>query len=290
MLHPYFGKSDHSPVFLLPAYKQKLKWEEPLQDETQCWSEAVEEHLWDCLESVDLTVFKYSAENLDEYPTTVMDFISKCMEHCMPKKLARLFPNWKPWMNREIHSLLKTRMHSVTCHDSPGHTCAHCQIVRLVFLGINPRKATGTDRILGQALRSCADQLAEVFTDIFNLPLLQAEAPTCFKKTTIIPVPKKASLSDYHQVALTFIIMKSFEKLVMAHINSSRPACLDPLQFAYRHNRKKGGEHPHIYINGAEVERVASVKFQRVTITDNLSWTSQIDAMVKKAQPRFFFL
>eukprot|EP00061_Rhincodon_typus_P016854 g45283.t1 len=54
--------------------------------------------------------------------------------------------------------------------------------------------------------------------------------------------------------------------------------------------RQKGGEHAPIYINGAEVERVESVKFLRVTITDNLSWTSHIDAMVKKTHQRLFFL
>eukprot|EP00061_Rhincodon_typus_P013670 g40192.t1 len=36
---------------------------------------------------------------------------------------------------------------------------------------------------------------------------------------------------------LTSIIMKCFERLVMGHTNCSLPACLDPLQFAYQHNR-----------------------------------------------------
>eukprot|EP00061_Rhincodon_typus_P008391 g30959.t1 len=62
---PYFGKSNHSAVFLLPAYKQKLKWKDSLQKEVQCWCEAVEDRLWDCLESVDWAMFKYSVENLD---------------------------------------------------------------------------------------------------------------------------------------------------------------------------------------------------------------------------------
>eukprot|EP00061_Rhincodon_typus_P003461 g20141.t1 len=98
----------------------------------------------------------------------------------------------------------------------------------------------GPDSVPSRALRSCADQLAEVLTNIFNLSLLQAKVPTCFKKTTIIPVPKKAHmtcLTDYHPVPLTSIIRKCFEKLVMAHINSSLPICLEPLQFAYRYNR-----------------------------------------------------
>eukprot|EP00061_Rhincodon_typus_P007754 g29760.t1 len=54
--------------------------------------------------------------------------------------------------------------------------------------------------------------------------------------------------------------------------------------------RRKGGEHAPIYINGTEVKRAECVKFLRVTITDNLSWTSHVDAMVKKAQQCVFFL
>eukprot|EP00061_Rhincodon_typus_P018765 g48073.t1 len=52
--------------------------------------------------------------------------------------------------------------------------------------------------------------------------------------------------------------------------------------------RKKGGEHAPIYINRIEDERVESIKFLIMTITDNLSWTSHINATVKKAQHLFF--
>eukprot|EP00061_Rhincodon_typus_P009739 g33466.t1 len=45
---------------------------------------------------------------------------------------------------------------------------------------------------------------------------------------------------------------------------------------------KTGREHVPVYINGSEVERVTSIKFLGVTITDDLSWTSHIDATVKK--------
>eukprot|EP00061_Rhincodon_typus_P003417 g20035.t1 len=69
---------------------------------------------------------------------------------------------------------------------------------------------------------------------------VQVEVPSCFKKTAINPIPKKTHpmcLNDYCPVALTSIIMKWFEELVMANINSSLPPCLDPLPFAYQHNR-----------------------------------------------------
>ncbi|KAK3540139.1 hypothetical protein QTP70_026878 [Hemibagrus guttatus] len=63
-------------------------------------------------------------------------------------------------------------------------------------------------------LRDCAEQLADVFTDIFNISLSSAVVPTCLKTTTIIPVPKKSPVSclnDYCPVALTPNIMKCFE-------------------------------------------------------------------------------
>ncbi|KAI3374399.1 hypothetical protein L3Q82_005970 [Scortum barcoo] len=60
---------------------------------------------------------------------------------------------------------------------------------------INARKAAGPDGILGRVLRACAEQLAGVFTDIFNLSLAQTAVPACFKTTLIVPVPKTL-LSD----------------------------------------------------------------------------------------------
>ena len=77
-----------------------------------------------------------------------------------------------------------------------------------------------------------------VFTDIFNH--IPSAVPTCFKRATIVPVPKKTKvteLNDYRPVALTSVIMKCIERLVKDHITSTLPDTLDPLQFAYRPNR-----------------------------------------------------
>ena len=64
--------------------------------------------------------------------------------------------------------------------------------------------------------------------------------PACFKSSTIIPVPKKArttGLNDYRPVALTSVVMKSFEHLVLSYLKAITDPLLDPLQFAYRANR-----------------------------------------------------
>ncbi|KAK1804268.1 hypothetical protein P4O66_020305, partial [Electrophorus voltai] len=70
-----------------------------------------------------------------------------------------------------------------------------------------------------------------------------------FKRSTIVPVPKKprpSGLNDYRPVALTSVLMKCFEKLVRDFITSSLPACMDRLQFAYRHNRSTDDAIAHL--------------------------------------------
>ena len=44
-------------------------------------------------------------------------------------------------------------------------------------------------------------------------------------------------LNDYRPIALTSIVMKCFERIIMSHIKKAIPDTLDPLQFAYRRNR-----------------------------------------------------
>ncbi len=112
--------------------------------------------------------------------------------------------------------------------------------MRQVFIKNKRRKAPGPDGVSPACLKSCADQLAPIFTQIFNRSLELCEVPSCFKRSTIIPVPKKpkiTGLNDYRPVALTSVVMKSFERLVLAYLKASTGPLLDPLQFAYRANR-----------------------------------------------------
>ena len=104
--------------------------------------------------------------------------------------------------------------------------------VSKTFKQVNIHKAAGPDGIPGHVLRACADQLAGVFTDLFNLPLSESVIPTCFKQTTIVHVPNNTKiicLNDDRPVALTSVAMKCFERLIMAHINTIIPETLDPL-------------------------------------------------------------
>ncbi|KAI3359381.1 hypothetical protein L3Q82_002885 [Scortum barcoo] len=120
-----------------------------------------------------------SSRDLDQYASSVLDHISTTIDSVTTQKQITMYPNQKPWMNRDVRLLLKAR----------------------------------------------------------NTAL---QVPTCFKSTSIIPVPKNSkpsSLNDYRPVALTPIITKCFERLVLAHLKSCLPPTLDPHQFAYRQNR-----------------------------------------------------
>ncbi|CAM4610534.1 unnamed protein product [Leuciscus chuanchicus] len=112
--------------------------------------------------------------------------------------------------------------------------------VRQIFRKQKRRKAPGPDGVSPACLKTCADQLASIFSLIFNRSLEQCKVPFCFKRSTIIPIPKKpkiTGLNDYRPVALTSVAMKSFERLVLAYLKDITGPLLDPLQFAYRSNR-----------------------------------------------------
>ena len=103
--------------------------------------------------------------------------------------------------------------------------------VNNTFRQVNIHKAAGPDGLPGRVLRACADQLASVFTDIFNISLSEFVIQTCFKQTTIVPGPKNTKvtcLNNYRPVALTSVAIKCFERLVMAHINTIIPETLNP--------------------------------------------------------------
>ncbi|KAK3554523.1 hypothetical protein QTP70_024429 [Hemibagrus guttatus] len=86
------------------------------------------------------------------------------------------------------------------------------------------RKAVGSDGIPGHVLKDCTDQLAGVFTKIFNQSLSKSNVTPCLKSSTIIPLPKKlyiSSLSDYRPVALTPMVMKCFVRKTSPYLSTS---------------------------------------------------------------------
>ncbi|XP_025753295.1 uncharacterized protein LOC112841966 [Oreochromis niloticus] len=63
--------------------------------------------------------------------------------------------------------------------------------VRKQFKSLNGRKAPGPDGVSPDTLSHCANELAPVFSGIFNSSLQACHVPACFKSSTIVPVPEK---------------------------------------------------------------------------------------------------
>ncbi len=86
--------------FLLPAYRQKLKWEAPALRTIQCWSDQSDAILQDCFDHVDWDMFRAgSDDDIEAYSDSVTCFIRKCIEDVAPTKIICIYPNQKPWIN-----------------------------------------------------------------------------------------------------------------------------------------------------------------------------------------------
>ena len=108
------------------------------------------------------------------------------------------------------------------------------------FKTINQRKSSGPDNVSGRLLKSCAEQLCGIFRFIFQMSLNLQKVPRIWKEATIVPVAKNntpKTLNDFRPVALTSVVMKSFERIVKCLILNQVHDKLDPLQFAYRAGR-----------------------------------------------------
>ncbi len=104
---PPFGKSDHSSVLLLPAYRKKLKLMAPTLRTIQCWPDQSDAILQDYFDQMDWDMFwAASDDDIEVYSDTVTCFIRKCVEDVVPIKTICIYPNQKPWINSDVRAAL----------------------------------------------------------------------------------------------------------------------------------------------------------------------------------------
>ncbi|KAK3521394.1 hypothetical protein QTP70_004125 [Hemibagrus guttatus] len=157
--------------------------------------------------------------------------------------------------------------------------------VTRAFRRVNTRKAAGPDGISGQVLRACADQLAPMFTEIFNLSLTHLVIPTCFKESIIFITPEENPSCFLQRLppCSPDLVMKCLERLVKDFIISSPPDTLDLLHTKQERNYQTP-------VIESPVERVDSFRYLGVHITQDLSWSCHINTVVKKAWQRLYHL
>ena len=103
---------------------------------------------------------------------------------------------------------------------------------------IKIRKAPDPDRVSGKVLKECHLQLAPTLKEKFQHSINNHYLPLPWKTSELVPVPK-ISLplvkKDLRPVALTSLIMKTFERIVLKFLNPNK--LVDSLLFAYRESR-----------------------------------------------------
>ncbi|KAK3548857.1 hypothetical protein QTP70_021281, partial [Hemibagrus guttatus] len=211
-----------------------------------------------------------TTNSLDEYTDTVSSYIYFCEDSIIPTCTRVSYNNDKPWFTAKLRRLRSEKEaafrsgdkgkykeakyrfseevrrakteHAPHLSDTPPLTPLTFkeEEVNRRFTRLNICKATGPDSVSPSPLKHCANQLSPVFTDIFDTSLETCHVPACFKTSAIVPVPKKTKitgLNDYRPIALTSVVMKSFERLMLSYLKDITDPLLDPLQFAYRANR-----------------------------------------------------
>ncbi len=154
-------------------------------------------------------------------------------------------PRHRPVMMTHPSQIHSTTFIRLKCRMTHLHkNCPHLPTtrrsadVRKTLPTINPCKAAGPDNIPGHVLKDCADRCPNRYLQHLAEP---GSHPHILKSTTIIQVPKNSPVSclnDYRPIALTPIIMKCFERLVMHNIKTSlpqhtrsAPVCIPPKPF-----------------------------------------------------------
>lgn len=329
---PPLGDSDHNAIQLVPQYKQKLKTSKPEIKIVKQWTDESVERLRGCFDCTVWDIFVNTSKNLEELTSVVTDYIRFCVDCIIPEKTFRVFPNDKPWVNKELKGALhrkrrafeqgdrlkmkaiqkeirqitndckqkykrqievkmrgnnlkhawqgmytmigkeEKKRHIVTNGDDQAFAnelngfyarfetsdfllerdairqqlqygtppTITAEDVRRVFNKIDSKKAPGPDQISGRVLQMCSEQLSLIFCQLFQKSLDTQYIPKVWKSSLIVPVPKvarPADLNDYRPVALTSIVVKSLERIVLRHILNDVQCNIDPLQFAYRNKR-----------------------------------------------------
>ena len=82
------------------------------------WSDEADAKVQDCFASTDWNMFQDSYDGIEEYTTSVICFINKCIDEVIPTVTVHTYPNQKPWITGNIHTELKGRAAAFKVHDS----------------------------------------------------------------------------------------------------------------------------------------------------------------------------
>ncbi|KAK7929457.1 hypothetical protein WMY93_005852 [Mugilogobius chulae] len=138
--YPHLGLSDHLSLLLHPRYTPKIKSAGITVKTVRTWPEDAVPMLQDCFHHTDWDVFKEQNTDkrvvLDNYTSTVLDYICFCVDNVTCWRQFRVFPNTPPWMTQEVKQLIRARDTAFHSGDQEAYSAARADLRR----GINTAK------------------------------------------------------------------------------------------------------------------------------------------------------
>ena len=107
--------------------------------------------------------------------------------------------------------------------DEPIQVTPDVVVKKLCQLSIT--KANGPDNLPNWLLKTYADIIAPVVTDILNCLFQACKVPKAWKMPDVPPIPKHSKITDFNKVAEGFIIDKELKPVPLKS--------LDPQQYGF---------------------------------------------------------
>ena len=134
--------------------------------------------------------------------------------------------------------------------------------VEFQFGKLKTNKAVGLDRITVRLLKDSAHIIAPCLAEIFNLSLMSGKFPAILKSGRII--------------------QKECQKKDLLILNVQKSAFI-LIGWPYE---LKTCENVNITIHGSSVKRSNSIKYLGIKINEKLSWSDQVEHIIKKCNQR----
>ena len=101
------GKSDHCMLHMVPSYRQKLKRVKPTKASVLQWTPDSIDRLRACLDCTNWDeLFEGDCNSSTE---VITDYISFCIDLCIPVKTVKRYPNNKPWFTSSLKHIIQLK-------------------------------------------------------------------------------------------------------------------------------------------------------------------------------------
>ncbi|KAM9737428.1 uncharacterized protein ACNS7B_013131 [Menidia menidia] len=130
---PPLGKSDHNLVHLQPLYTPLVQKQPTTTRSSRRWSPEMESALRDCFNTTDWDVlFNPHGEDIDGLTHCLTDYLNFCTDVVSPVKTVRCYPNNKPWVTREVKTVLNKKKAAFRRGDREAMKAAQQEVKQCV--------------------------------------------------------------------------------------------------------------------------------------------------------------